>query len=48
MKKLFESNIYPKKHEIKIATQEYLTKKHKEFFENFSDSSWTRFYESNI
>jgi len=48
VKKLFESNIYPKKREIKIAAQEYLAKKHKGFFENFNDSSWTSFYENNI
>ena len=48
MKKLFKNNIYPKKREIKIATQEYLAKKHKGFFESFNDSSWTSFYENNI
>lgn len=47
-KRLFSRNIYPNNSEFKIAAQEYLAKKHEDFFQNFSESRWTSFYGKHI
>jgi len=41
-------NIYPTKEEIFKATEEYLSYKHVDFFENLSEQRWISQYEGEI
>lgn len=43
-----KSSIYPLKEELRGATEAYLLENHAEFYEKFTESRWTSYYNSNF
>ena len=40
--------IYPSKEELRGAVEAYLSENHPEFFNKFTESRWTAFYNANF
>lgn len=45
---MIQTSIYPSKEEMRGAVEAYLTKNHHEFFNKFSEISWTAYYNEHI
>jgi hypothetical protein len=41
-------DLYPKKEELRGATEAYLLENHDEFFKKFSNPSWISFYNTSL
>ena len=47
-KTLFNISIYPLKDEFREATEEYLKANHQEYYNGFSKTQWSTFYNNKI
>jgi hypothetical protein len=45
---LFNISIYPSKDEFREATEEYLKANHQEYYNRFSKTRWSTFYNNKI
>ena len=48
VKLIMKAEIYPTKEASRAATEIYLEHNHPDFFNKFSESRWTGFYDTNI